>query len=238
MAADMRRWGGYMSKLTALAVASALVAMIAALWATPALAVQALEGRTITGAAVASTDPTAVMEYDPNLNITWLRNWNANGAMNWNTAETWASALTVGAFSGWSLPSALNQDGSGPCSGFGCTGSPMGYMYYVELGNVAYPTLGYGMSNKGPFQNVQSNAYWSGTEDPLNPLDAWIFATDVGTQANADLAFNSLYAVAIRPGDVAAVPEPSSMALMMAGLGVVVVVSRRRVRRGDEVSSA
>jgi hypothetical protein len=41
---------------------------------------------------------------------------------------------------------------------------------------------------------------------------------------------NALYAVAVRPGDVAAIPEPQAYALLLAGLGAVVVAVRRRPR--------
>ncbi len=205
---------------------SALVFSLAAVGA--AHAVQLLQGRDINGTPVAPDAATAVMEYDPNLNITWLRDWNAKGAMNWNAAKTWASGLTVGTFGGWSLPSALNQDGSGPCGpASNCTGSQMGYMYYTELGNVAFPEAGYGMSNKGPFQNVQSNFYWSGTGSASAPGSAWFFRTDFGFQGSFGTNFE-FYAVAVRPGDVAGVPEAQTWALMLAGLGAVAVALRRR----------
>jgi hypothetical protein len=84
-----------------------------------------LQGRDINGNPVAATDPSAVFEYDANLNLTWLRDWNyvvtsgyaaahaggsgsnlvdISGAMGWNAATAWASNLTVGSFGGWSLP--------------------------------------------------------------------------------------------------------------------------------------
>lgn len=98
-----------LNRLTALALA----AWSTAFWAAPAAAVQPLQGRTIIGTAVASTDPTAVMAYDPNLNITWLRDWNKHGPfLFWNDAQSWASTLKVGSFGGWSLPAAYNLDGS------------------------------------------------------------------------------------------------------------------------------
>jgi hypothetical protein len=36
-----------------------------------------------------------------------------------------------------------------------------------------------------------------------------------------------MYAVAVRPGDVAVVPAPTSVALLLAGLGVLGAVARR-----------
>jgi hypothetical protein len=164
------------------------------------------------------------MEYDPNLDITWLRDWNRNGATDWFTAKSWASTLTVGAFGGWSLPSALNQDGTGPCTGYNCSSSPMGYMFYTELGNLA----GGPLSDKGPFQNMQPVYYWSGTDHATIPGYPWVFGFIWGDQGFS-IAGSSVSAVAVRPGDVAAVvPEAQTWALMLAGLGAVAVASRRR----------
>jgi hypothetical protein len=177
-----------------------------------------------------------VFEYDANLNLTWLRNWNVNGPMNWATALNWAATLTVGAFSGWALPTIDTGDTS--CSanfnfgglypnqyfGFNCTGSAMGYLYYTELGNPA----GGPLSNTGPFQNLQSDTYWSATEFAPSPDLAWIFLNNTGTQSWGDKS-QAFYAVAVRPGDVAAaVPEPQTLALVLLALGAGVVTRRRR----------
>jgi len=84
-----------------------------------------LQGRDINGNPVAATDPSAVFEYDANLNLTWLRDWNyvvssgyaaahaggsgsnlidTYGVMGWTATNAWVSNLTVGSFGGWALP--------------------------------------------------------------------------------------------------------------------------------------
>jgi hypothetical protein len=61
--------------------------------------------------------------------------------MTWWGANAWADQLVYGGFDDWRLPSALNQDGSGPNSGCNITGSEMGHLYYTAssdgLGNSA-----------------------------------------------------------------------------------------------------
>lgn len=208
---------------------TALTALLAVGWTAPAAAALPLQGRTVTGVPVASTDPSAVMEYDPNLNITWLRDWNKHGPfLFWNDAQSWASTLKVGNFGGWSLPSAVNAVGSPPCVGYGiaCTGL-LGYMYTVELGNLDNPAPGYGMVNKGPFQNVQSSVYWTNTAYSVAGY-AWGFNTQYGFQSFYTQSAQ-LYAVAVRAGDVAAaVPEPQVWATLLMGLCALAVARRRR----------
>jgi hypothetical protein len=203
-----------------------------------------LLGRDINGNPTATnTDAAAVFEYDSDLHITWLRDWNyaqtsgfdADGRMNWSSALAWASGLTVGTFGGWRLPTtntgpSSNCDsvvlnvpgGSFPPQYFGlnCTGSEMGHAWYTELGNTAG-----GLTNADPFLNLQSSehmdrehdSYWSGLEY-VNTTCAWYFETARGMQ-NCFRKDTEYYAVAVRPGDVAAaVPEPITTALICLGL--------------------
>jgi hypothetical protein len=220
-----------------------------------------LQGRDINGNAVGATDASAVFEYDPNLNMTWLRDWNyaattsyanasPSGQMTWNAAKTWASTLTVGSFSGWSLP-AITDTGATGCNfgyvgtdcgfnvyGYGtsspgaATLSPMAYLWYEELGNKSYYDTsgngqsGWGLKNTGPFTNMQSDYYWSGTESSQS--NARGFNPNYGVQGYGEKV-NALFAVAVRSGDVAAsVPEPGTVVLLSLSLGALGVVSRRR----------
>jgi hypothetical protein len=56
---------------------------------------------------------------------------------------------------------------------------------------------------------------------------AWLFISYLGYQ-EAVGKYETAYAVAVRPGDVAAVPEPQTMALIVLGLGTTVLARRRR----------
>ena len=100
----------------------------------------------------------------------------------------------------------------------------MGELYYTALGNARGALL-----NTGPFKNLVSSFYWSGTEYAPDPGYAWYFNTSNGFQLTY-YKLNALYALAVRPGDVAAVPEPGVVALLLSGLAGVMVMRRRPVR--------
>ena len=209
-----------------------------------------LQARDSTGNPLASvTDPNAKYFYDTVLDLTWLGDWNANGAMTWAAANAWAASLTDFG-GGWSLPGVLDigMDGcagaafSGTDCGYNVYGSeaarrdsPLAHMYYDTLGNLApYDVAGndqsgWGLSNTGPFSKMQSDYYWSGTEYAPVTANIWNFDVDSGLQHFGYRFYNEWYAVAVHPGDVAAVPEPQSVVLALLGLAVLWVVRRRRL---------
>ena len=184
--------------------------------------------------------------YDSDLNITWLQDANyaktsghdADGLMNWTAATAWAANLSYGGYDDWRLPTTTDTGTSG-CD-FGYNGTDCGYnvnpstselahLFFVELGNLsAYdtssnfrggsPGVDWGVVNSGPFTNLQSSVYWSGTEYAPYTNVAWFFVTYVGGQGVVDKD-GEFFAWAVRPGDVAAaVPEPASLTLLGAGL--------------------
>ena len=133
--------------------------------------------------------------------------------MTWSQANTWIASLNTAdylGYSDWELPSAINSDGTEPCSGLGCAGSQMGQLYYTSLGN----TLAGGLTNSGPFANLQPSYYWSSTDYGPDTSHAWVFNFDDGAQGT-DNKDDTLYAWAVAQ---AAVPEPSTILLIGSGL--------------------
>jgi hypothetical protein len=229
--------------------------LLAAALAAGSMAVQALpvsgQGTWETTLQARDINGDSVVDayYDTALNLTWLADWNANGSMNWDSAVAWAAGLDVYGVTGWRLPS-ITDTGSAGCDFSYAGGTDCGYnvdtssaelahMWYVTLGNLAYcppgdadcnpsPEAGWGLTNTADFINMQSFDYWSGSEYAPNPSLAWFFYTTSGLQDGVDKG-EALYAVAVRPGDVAAAaPEPGSLAILLAGLGALAVGRRRR----------
>lgn len=191
--------------------------------------------------------------FDTALNITWLADANyvrtsgygEDGFLRWADAQTWVATLNVNGVTGWRLPT-LVDTGSAGCdwgnSGTDCgynvstSSSELAHLYHVTLGNKAHvstsgewPQSGWGLTNTGPFKNVQSGVYWTGVEYAPNANHAWAFATDYGYQSNY-YRFHSFSAWAVRSGDVSApaVPEPQTYALALGGLAAVLVLRRRK----------
>lgn len=120
----------------------------------------------------------------------------------------------------------------------GSTASELAYMFYVNLGNPGFYTPAGGVSgcyvspadtcldNVGSFSNLQAFLYWSDDAEGY-VSDAWNFGMNDGGQG-VDPKYNQFHVWAVSPGDVGAVPEARTYALMLAGLGLVGWRARRR----------
>lgn len=218
----------------------------------------ALQGRDLDGNAAtfeAYYDTVLDITWLADANYAQTSSYDGDGLMSWADANTWAANLSftdgVNVYDDWRLPTVdpvngmtFNYDYSNNGStdiGYNITSpqSEMAYMFYVNLGNPGYytPMDEYSgcyvnssnscLDNVGPFSNLQAGVYWSATEYAPFTVSAWTFGMFVGLQ-NGDPTDADRYAWAVSPGDVAAVPEAQTYALMLAGLGLVGWCARRR----------
>lgn len=197
--------------------------------------------------------------YDTALNITWLANANYAGTtMYWDSAMSWISSLNINGITGWRLPTTGPVNGSGFNDNFatngstdygfnmsapgtiyaGSTGSEMAHLNYVTLGNKALVDVsgglqsGWGLTNSGPFSNIQTLTYWSATEYAPATGSAWTFLFTSGEQ-DITYKWNGLSVWAVHSGDVgtAIAPVPAPAAVWLFGSGLIGFLGFGRKRR-------
>lgn len=181
--------------------------------------------------------------YDSDLDITWLDYTKISSS--WQGQLDWAADLTV-QFNGtiydnWRLPATVEHgvlaltrfDGSGS-NGYNVTTSELGHLFYTEFGNAAmYAPDGsrntsYGLLNKTPFVKLDRLQYWSSTQLSVNSGSAWVFHMSTGEQ-DYGYTNGSRYAIAVHPGNLAAVPEPGPSTLFLVGGAMLAL--RRLIKR-------
>lgn len=190
--------------------------------------------------------------YDTLLNVTWsadvnvaktlglgTRGWDA-GWVVLSDARYLAANLSYYGITGWRLPTYYKDD---------AVVSELAHMYHVTLG-VEVAASGRGSSyvvvnepfNTGPFWNFEGpslsvNKFWNDTLSADGSLtsDQITFGGFTSTtrsyvgyvRMGADAAAAAWF---VRDGDIAAVPEADTYAMMLAGLGLVGFAAARRKR--------
>lgn len=205
-------------------------------WAGPSSWEDKLFGRDLTGDGIADA------YYDAMQNITWLKDANyaynsgypaANvpydpsiygwrlGGMSWADAMTWAGSLDLGGVTGWRLSSGTFRVSStgDVCDLWLCTlGSSEMSTLYGELGG-----------DVGPFVNIQAYPYYFAIHS--GPAAGFgEYSADPGSLVR-EIGIPDGGAWGVHDGDVGVavpVPEPSTYALMMLGLGVIGFAVRSR----------
>ena len=102
--------------------------------------------------------------YDVERDLTWLQDTNyarttgrsTDGQLTWDDAKAWVAGLNYRGIKGWRLPTALNENGTGPCNGDNCRESELGHLVFTAFPR---PSPGAHLVNWQPF-----SIYWSSTE--------------------------------------------------------------------------
>jgi hypothetical protein len=196
-------------------------------------------------ASVASAtllDRGPYMVYDDVLHLTWVRDaslcltlnnyinpdaWIVNGGMTWGDATVWAETLTYQGYSDWRLPRihvtspslvASNCE-TGSALDCAASGNELAYMFYYDLGGTwgGDKTGNQTTVNGQQLTNIQTD-YWSSSE--YDASFVWFFHFNNGGRS-IDWKEFALAAWAVRDGDVAAIPEPGTCALLLTSLGLL-----------------
>ena len=132
------------------------------------------------------------------------------GATDWWGAQAWVNYLNATNYGGshqWALPTTVDSNASAgyPNGGAGNpaqSSSQLAQLFYGGLGQVANSSIQITHNSAyGLFSNVQSDAYWSGTEEEYDayPGRAWLFFSEIGSQTNS-FKYGNFYALAVSPG--------------------------------------
>lgn len=169
------------------------------------------------------------------------------GGMTYSTASSWVSGLNVNGVTGWRLPNATftgTANDSG-CSLFfiyppaGCNYQPdpgsneLAHLFLITLGNSGAT----GLTNVGGFTNVAGSdthmLYYAGApvvQGEWTSFSSFHFSQGIAVVNPQE--FVPSFAWVVHDGDVgvAAVPEPSTYAMMLGGLVALGLAARRKRR--------
>jgi hypothetical protein len=153
----------------------------------------------------------------------WASGLNVSGVLTYN----FNSDINITWNGDWRLPNTVDGprrwgcDGS-TTAGFNITTSEMGHLFHKSLGNQGCydvnkklkPGWGadaaWGLKNKGPFDNLYPENYWS-TEYSIYKEKAWAFNFFSGAQSNNEFKHlgTRYIGMAVRPGKVNSIPLPA-----------------------------
>lgn len=202
-----------------------------------------------TGANAALFDRGNGLIYDNVLDITWLQDMNYSrtsgyddtGSMYRSTAQFWVENLDYAGYSDWRLPSAVligsdefSSDGSTDI-GFNNHRSELGHLYYVDLLNSSengFTNSSFidGLTHESKsFLNLSDAAYWL-LEDGSTGI-GMLFDNWDGLQFRSHNGDDRATVIAVRDGDVAAVPVPAAFWLLSSGLFALAGFGRKVNKR-------
>ena len=145
------------------------------------------------------------------------------------TAQEWIAQLNsqlYGGYSDWRLPTGADGANHTICQQSSL--DELGCLFIDELGNV----YGQKATNLNPFTSIISNyIYWSSTEGVVgtNVTGKFIISFDTGHSTMYPMNADSYgKVVAIRTGQVAPVPVPATVWLLLSSIGGLGVFARKR----------
>jgi hypothetical protein len=210
----------------------AFAAAVATSWLASGATAAPFDGRLASGQPSSTCTVSGIDKctafYSPTLDVTILNNWSI-GTGFWDAAAPAGSAQALAAsagfaafgLAGWVLPTGDGNQAPGALNQF------------LSIWNEVNGSF-IGLSSQ--FDGVdQGSFFWASTLAPPSgglypsPPTPWFFRALSGLQSGGISGINLLNVVAVRAGDVAAaVQEPRVDVLLLAGLGAVCAVVKRR----------
>ncbi len=154
------------------------------------------------------------MYYDATLNIEILNNWSI-GRGSWSQAQALAETAGFDAtgLTGWVLPTGNGSDAAGSQN------------QYLSIWNAVGSSLA---GLQAQFDGAQASYYWSGSE--FSPgAAAWLINAYNGSQSVVGEDGGD-FAVAVRAGEISAVPLPGAAWLLLSGLLGPISLWRRKAQ--------
>ena len=176
----------------------------------------------------ASSGPGWIYD-DGTYNLTSADFNTSNSTMTWFGAQAWTNSLTLGGYTDWRLPSVSYYGGGTRMSEMGA--------FFNQLGGVAGNSITTTHNtNYDLFSNILPEQYWSYEEYSGNANSSWFFFTAYGVEG-VSYKTDKLFAWAVRPGDVAAVPLPAAVWLFGSGLIGLASVTRRKNKSANLIAA-
>jgi len=185
-------------------------------------------------------NPDGQTVYDPVAQVTWLADANLaakqtfgvaginpDGSMEHSVAVQWIAAMNKAdqgrgylSQTNWQMPETVSPDptcsiGMNGTTGYDCTGSPMGELFYKQLGLLRGESVAAAPDVKvGPFHDIQPYLYWACEAETAitaclaaGPADGfeWNFSFGNGFEGTNLLA-NDLYVMVYYPGSPTKTP--------------------------------
>jgi hypothetical protein len=185
-------------------------------------------------------------------NLARTTGYDFDGALTWAGSQAWIASLNSSVYLGtsdWRLPGLVdtgtpgcNFANSGTDCGYnvetkvsGVVKSELAHLFYETLGNSArYDATGAPtgcgllcLTNVGPFSNVQTWLYWTGTTYAPDAGYAWDIDFEDGLQYFEVKTTANRFSWAVRSGDIAVVPVPAAAWFMASGLGLLGLIRRK-----------